>query len=129
MVFFGLSTAVANTLYRSGNKNLCVFPAQLQAGAGPWGGSKVIYDLMPCVMDDFAKKRQHFIQHGIPLRTYLTFTQGGGREFSDFLSLHPNKSYKTSFYKKIYKMIKCYQDLFGHLCIFFKFLLFKLLKQ
>ena len=58
---------------------------------------------MPCVMDDFAKKHQHFIQHGTPPRSYMTFTQGGGRDSSDFLSLHPNKSYKTSFYKKFIK--------------------------
>ena len=95
---------VANILYRGGNKNLCVCPAQLRAGAGRLGGgSKVLYDLMPCVMDDFAKKRQHFIQHGIPPKDLYDLHSGGGREFSDFLSLHPNKSYKTSFYKKFIK--------------------------
>ena len=40
-----------------------------------------------------------------PLRSYMTFTQGGGgRDSSDLLSLRPNKSYKTSFYKKFIKL-------------------------
>ena len=33
----GPSTAVANTLYCGRNKNLCVCPALLRAGAGPGG--------------------------------------------------------------------------------------------
>ena len=104
----GPSTEVANTLYRGGNTNLCVCPrpsSVLELGQGGGGGSKVRYDLMPCVIDDFTKKHQHFIQHGTPPKVlYDLHSGGGGRDSSDFLSLHPNKSYKTSFYKKFIKL-------------------------
>ena len=51
---------------------------------GGEGWSKVIYDLMPCIMDDFAKKRQHFIQHGIPPKDLYDLHSGGGGSFQIF---------------------------------------------
>ena len=84
---------------------------------------RVLYDLMPCVIDDFTKKHQHFIQHGTPPKVLYDLHSGGGDSL-DLLSLRLNNSYKTSFYKKLLND----KDLFGHVRIFFKFLLFKLLK-
>ena len=83
--------------------------------------------LMPCVMDDFAKKHQHFIQHGTPSRSYMTFTQGGGGRILQIFCLYILIKATKHHCTKNLLNDKVLPRSFWTFTYFFKFLLFKLL--
>ena len=68
----GLSTEVANMLYCSGNKNLCVYSKLEQPPPPPPSFNS---DLAQWVMDDFSKSLKYFITHGpLPLAAKVTYS-------------------------------------------------------
>ena len=112
----GPSTAVANTLYHGGNKNLCVCPAQLRAGAGPgrWGGgSKVISDL--CHALQTISLKNTLFSMASPFKVLYDLHSGGKGSFQIFclyILVKAIKHHSTKKFIKLKSVTKTFSDIY-----------------